>query len=248
MPKRVNKPSDSVLRKMILEDRMKLSDIGKIFGVRHSTVSNWKKALEIPGGIPIPFTREDLISWTRQGKTQKEIATLTGVTQTTVGRHMSDWGLEVLPGDFRHEILSPVVLTDLQRSLIRGTLLGDAHIRPHKDKGSAKNSLWIVEHSDAQRGYLKHLCDTLYPFIMREPYRYWRSDDRFKDGGTWSNACYTRAHRFWSGQRDIWYPQGKKIVPLSEMQDFSVDTLAYWYADDGSRCGMSCKLSTLSLV
>lgn len=237
------KPTDEQLRKMIVEQRMKLSDIGKIYGVRHSTVSNWKKALGIAPGIVVPFTKEDLIrEYVENGKTQYEIADVYKVSQKMVGDYLRDWGIEIISVPERTQKLSPVVLTSFQEDLVEGMLLGDGHLRNYV-KAKKKTSLLICEHSDRQKNYLAYKFNLLKPFVVREPYRYWRKDIRFKDGGAWSNGCYTRSHLFWAELRDKWYPEGKKKVP-NDVRLSSVG-LTFWYGDDGSTNRDTINLYTL---
>lgn len=243
MPKKNEKPSDEYLRELIVNRRMKLSDIGKMFNVRHSTISNWKKALDIPGGIIIPFGKDDLeFHYHGCGRTQSEIAEIYGVTQTTISRYMIEWNVETIGIDDRREITDPVELTELQDDLVRGTILGDAHLRRSPETSPGKNSMWVVEHGDRQRRYLEHCATVLRPYVQRQPYRYWRVDSRFKAGGTWSNGIYSTSHKFWTRLRDEWYPNGIKVLPESQLQRLTARSLAYWYADDGTRMGKAANL------
>ena len=123
--KRVAKPSDEELRRLIVDERMKLSDIGQLYNVRHSTVSNWKAHLGIQQGIIVPFTKVDLISlYSEAGLTECEIAERFNVSQRTVGRYRGLWGIPNLDRKDRQELTNPINLTPFQQDVIRGTMLG----------------------------------------------------------------------------------------------------------------------------
>jgi hypothetical protein len=249
MPKILNKPSEEQLRRWLLEERKSTDEVAALVGVTRQAVWTWKKQMGIQVGFIQPFTRDDLeYRYYELGETQRQIGEFFGVDQVRVSHWMIKWGLDAIPPDERNEIVNPVVLSDLQEDIIRGTMLGDGHLRPYTGGGSGKNSWYVVDHGDKQREYIKHLEESLRPYTARPPFRYWRDDDRCKNGGVWTTTFRTRAHRFWTGLRDVWYPGGVKVVPEQELAKLNARSLAYLYADDGSRAGMASNLYTLSFT
>jgi hypothetical protein len=250
MPKMLDKPSDDEIRQWFLVDKLSTTEVAALAGVTRQAIWVWKKQLGIFVGMqPPPFTKEDLeYRYYVLGETQGEIGEFYGRQQVYISHWMIKWGLESIARDDRSEIRTPVVLTEEQEDLIRGTLFGDGHLKLHYGFGSGKNSYWTTEHGDKQRVYIQHLADCLHNYIAGPPFRYWHSDPRLKAGGNWSSLIRVRSHKFWSALRDLWYPLDIKIVPESELDKLNARSLAYFYADDGSKAGMASNLYSLSFT
>lgn len=110
-------------------------------------------------------------------------------------------------------------ITTRQMEIINGGLLGDATIKSTKHG----NCLYGESKTSICREYLEWLFDEF---------------------GKWSGAIYdmkkgkyfishfvSRKHRFWTDLRNLWYPNGIKIIPTSLI--LSPLTLATWYCGDG---------------
>lgn len=249
MPKIDNKPSSEQLYQWLIVERRPTSEVADIIGVKRQTVWAWKKQFDIPVGLQPPCKQVDMeYFYFILGETQKEIGERFGVGQWVISHWMFKWGIPNLPTDDRNEILNPVILSEEQEDIIRGTILGDGHLKPASGHGSGKNSYWIVDHGDRQRMYIQHLSDKLKEYIAREPLRYWRSDNRCKNGGVWTTTVRTRGHKFWTKLRNLWYPEGIKIIPVQEIKKLNGRSLAYLYADDGSRGGMTSNIYTLEFT
>lgn len=119
-------------------------------------------------------------------------------------------------------------LTQLQRSLIVGSLLGDGYLRimpGRKDAFLECNHSWKAkEYVDWKFRILQNLC-------ISEPKR------RFGNGNRIAYRFFTRQHPELSKLLGVFYRDGKKIVPEKLILD-SV-ALSVWFMDDGSKCGNS---------
>jgi hypothetical protein len=249
MPKIPNKPSEEQLRQWFLVDGKTTDEVAQMIGVARQTVWLWKKQFDIPVGVRVPFIYGDLFyRFYALGETQQEIGKHFGVSQQVISYWMRKWDISITDEDERNKITCPVELTELQSDMIRGMMFGDAHIKPYSGSGSGRNSYWIVEHGDYQSFYIHHIYDNLVNYAACAPRRYWRTDGRYKSGGRWATLVRTRAHRFWTELCDVWYPRGVKIVPESELSYLNERSLAYLYADDGSKCGMASNIHTLSFT
>ncbi|MFA6315587.1 MAG: hypothetical protein WC648_04450 [Candidatus Paceibacterota bacterium] len=117
-------------------------------------------------------------------------------------------------------------LTQLQRSIIIGTVLGDGYLRIVSGR---KNALLEINHTFHQREYVD------WKFRMLE--------SLCKSGPVVRKGNGNRiAYRFTTRQSEEisrvyqWFYQGnKKVIP----DDLHLDPLmlAVWYMDDGSKCG-----------
>ena len=124
-------------------------------------------------------------------------------------------------------------LTQEQRSLIVGTILGDGYLRiiPRR-----KNAFLEVNHSVNQKEYVDWKYSVLRSIVKSKP--------KLRNGNGNRIACrfYTCCHSEITDLFRYFYKDGKKIIPNNlEINPFS---LAVWYMDDGSRSGGSVYLNT----
>ena len=116
-------------------------------------------------------------------------------------------------------------LTQLQRSVIIGSLLGDGYLRIFPKR---KNALLEINHSIHQKEYVDWKYEILKSVSASAP-------RARKSNGT------RVAYRFYSRQIPeltqfyaLFYREGKKRIP----NDIALDpiSLAVWFMDDGSKC------------
>ena len=112
-------------------------------------------------------------------------------------------------------------LTEVQKSVVIGCLLGDGYLRQLKGR---RNAFLEINHSFKQKDYvdwkysvLKNICKSgpkSRKYSNRVAYRF-----------------YTKAHLKLTELLEVFYKDGKKQVP-----DFDMDplVLAVWFMDDGS--------------
>ena len=116
-------------------------------------------------------------------------------------------------------------LTQLQRSIIIGTLLGDGYLRivPRR-----KNAFLEINHSFSQKEYVDWKFEMLKSICKSGPKLRRGNGTRIAYRFTTRQAPeITELHR-------MFYPDGKKCIP----DDITLDPimLAVWFMDDGSRC------------
>lgn len=124
-------------------------------------------------------------------------------------------------------------LTQEQKSLMIGTILGDGYLRiiPRR-----KNAFLEVNHSASQKDYVNWKYSVLQSIVKSGP--------KLKNGNGHRIACrfYTRCHSEITDLFRYFYKDGKKIIP----NDLDIDPmgLAVWFMDDGSKSGGSLYLNT----
>jgi hypothetical protein len=116
-------------------------------------------------------------------------------------------------------------LTQPERSMIIGCLLGDGYLRIVPGR---RNALLEINHSVKAKEYVDYKYDVLKRICVSPP----------KERSSGSNG--RRAYRFYTKQHQeltelykLFYKNGRKTIP----QDLELDpvSLAVWYMDDGSR-------------
>jgi len=117
-------------------------------------------------------------------------------------------------------------LTERQKSIIIGSLLGDGNLSKKRTPG--ENPVFSKGQKLARKEYLEWHFNELKPFSKRLRVttntccgkKYWRAD-------FYTSSCPV----LWS-LREQWYPHGTKIVPNNiKLNPLS---LAIWFCDDGS--------------
>ena len=118
-------------------------------------------------------------------------------------------------------------LTQIQRSIIIGTLLGDGYLRCMPGR---KDSFLEVNHSAKAREYVDWKFNQLKTITRSAP------KQRKSNGIRIAYRFFTRQHSELSELHKLFYFEKLKIVP-----DIALDpiALAVWFMDDGSRCGAS---------
>ena len=114
-------------------------------------------------------------------------------------------------------------LTQLQKSFIIGTLLGDGYIRQAKGR---KNAFLEVNHSITQKEYVDWKYNLLKNLTRSGP------KSRNGNGNRVAYRFFTKQHPEFTKMMDLFYKNKKKCIP-----DIVLDPmiLAVWYMDDGSR-------------
>nr|QWC53677.1 LAGLIDADG homing endonuclease [Rhizoctonia solani] len=123
-----------------------------------------------------------------------------------------------------------------------GSLLGDLFIQ--KDKlHPNRNSRLRFSQSIAHKDYIYHLFELFKSYCGSGPTIINQLPDK-RTGNvstaiffvTYSLPCFNFLH-------EMFYPEGKKIVPLNVQSLLTPTSLGYWICDDGSLCKTSGRLT-----
>jgi len=119
-------------------------------------------------------------------------------------------------------------LTQYQKSLIIGTMLGDGYLRVIPGR---KNAFLEINHSFSQKQYTDWKFDKLQNICISKP------KTRKGNGNRIAYRFYTKQHPELTGFYNRFYKKGYKIVPDNLKLDAAA--LSVWFMDDGSKCGNS---------
>lgn len=129
-----------------------------------------------------------------------------------------------------------VKLTPEMEEVIIGTLLGDSWIG-YVYKGCTAPK-YHTTHSIKQEEYVKTIYNDLFPIMSKNIYYL---KNRIAKFGTKIYKCTdtisisSRNSKCLIPYREAFYPNGKKIIPVSFIKNkFTAKSIAYWYMDDGS--------------
>jgi hypothetical protein len=124
-------------------------------------------------------------------------------------------------------------LTQLQKSLIIGSILGDGYVRIMLSRKDAfleiNHSIKAKEYVDWKYSVLKNICKS-------------GPKERDTNEGRVVYRFFTKQNHEIKNLLNMFYKNGKKIVP----PDLKLDPviLAIWFMDDGSKSGLSVYLNS----
>jgi hypothetical protein len=123
-----------------------------------------------------------------------------------------------------HDMRKSIHLTDFQRVVITGTLLGDGSL---VETSSKKNLRLQIDHGAAQREYVFWKYQILKPLVLTPPAFQQRTQSwRFR----------TISHPELSDLGDLFYQERRKVVPDHIEQLLTEpSSLAVWFMDDGAK-------------
>ena len=119
-------------------------------------------------------------------------------------------------------------LTQYQKSLIIGTMLGDGYLRIISGR---KNAFLEINHSFSQKQYTDWKFEKLQNICISKP------KARKGNGNRIAYRFYTKQHPEFTEFYNRFYKNGYKIVPDNLKLDATA--LSVWFMDDESRCGNS---------
>ena len=120
-------------------------------------------------------------------------------------------------------------LSETQRSIVIGTLLGDGSMR------CKANALLEINHSVRQRAYVDWKYRNFAEFVSTPP------RPRPGNGGRIAYRFVTRSLPEFTPYYHLFYESGAKVVPDVELTPLA---MAVWLMDDGSRSRRALYLNT----
>lgn len=169
----------------------------------------------------------------QKGMTNTEIAEELGIDTRRISDINSKLGLN------KKMKTSKIELTEVEKDLIIGSIIGDGCI--FKDK-AAVNYRMNLSHSLKQREYFLKKYYLVKRLITSNPrIRSWvdkRTNKRYSEikYQTMTNELFTELY-------NVWYKDGKKIIPRNKIKDINSTVLAIKYFDDGWYHRNSCYIS-----
>jgi hypothetical protein len=119
-------------------------------------------------------------------------------------------------------------LNDIQRQVLVGILLGDAHL---ETQNQGRTFRLKVEQSHLHKEYLMHLYEVFREWVLTPPQEKHKRSAQSNSVNWWFQTVSHAAFRFYAHQ---FYRDGKKHVPVLIHRFLSERSLAYWFMDDGS--------------
>src|SRR3989338_313666 len=114
-------------------------------------------------------------------------------------------------------------LSQVQKSVVIGSLLGDGYLRQIKGR---KNAFLEINHSYSQKDYVDWKYGLLKSLVKSQPKL------RKSNGKRYAYRFFTKQHPNLTKIYQKFYVNGIKVVPKISINPL---ILAIWYMDDGSK-------------
>lgn len=217
---------------------MYAKDIAKEIGCDYATVKNYLTELGFkPKKKRLEITKEIIQSIVKLAvedkKTNSQIAEIIGSNPTTVRKILTDKGIDSNSVKAKSILNTKLDLTDEQKAILYGTLLGDASIGMQSNEARIT---FIQGHG--QEAYFDLKCSK-FPGLLGKINKTPRFDKRinkYLDRYTVRSLC----HPVFTAMYKELYPNGIKTVTREWLNKLTPESLAYWFMDDGSNCGALC--------
>ena len=177
---------------------------------------------------------------------KREVAVKYGYSPYTIGTWLREWDIKRLDvikynssSQVRKLRLAGTVLTDRQKSIIVGSILGDGSISK-MDHVATKSARLYIGQKDSRKEYLVWLGEELQPFL--------RKISRRKQGNyLLATICHPVFNKFydlfWVGGKE-----GRKCIPPNIEELLDEIALSIFYMDDGRLDTSSSTLSTCAFT
>jgi hypothetical protein len=174
------------------------------------------------------------------GLDSKQIAVKYSCHFNTIRRYAKNYGIK-RPKNLTHNsregrllVINNISLTQLQESILVGSVLGDGRFDRYKPKW---NAYFCISQIWSRKEYLEWIASELSAFISRPVYQM-----------TNSNAAYlqTMHCNIFNKYHDLFYINGKKGVPSCIKNYLNLCVLARWFEQDGHTEKSCSTISTCS--
>lgn len=226
---------DSGLDKLYLKDLISknksIDDISKLCNCSRSKVWRAIQKFQLEYSRPTKITKNDLQGFLNIGKTPSEISDLCKCRAAIVYSLIKKFNFKINPR--QHFSIHPeICLTDLQRDVLVGSLLGDGHITK-KIKSNNCRFIYGTSIENHTKFIGSFFYDYLTPATKDKP-RYRRRFSKETNKEYHSYFIDTQSNITFTKLRDVWYKNNIKKIPNDLKLNSNICLV--WYIGDGSIC------------
>jgi len=199
-----------------------------------------------PSRLNALLTKERLEEDLRAGLTVKQMAENYQCGQVAVKRRIKKFGLAWLSDTggsitVRNLRIQGESLTQRQRDIIIGSILGDGHISRNKSKVTAQrvgNASVQMFQCKERKDYLLWKAEELKPFTK----------EVYQDKKYLTYYVNTVNYDLFNDFYKLFIKDGKKVVPVNIADYLNELVLAVWYMDDGHTDSSMCNICSQSFT
>lgn len=182
------------------------------------------------------LSKEELVELLNKFVSVGKVASHLSIPYSTIYAWYKKYDIELLPSCMTvYEELRSVGISELHRSVILGSILGDGGLIKQK---RSKNARLQIGHCTKQLEYLKWKKQLLDPFVKSQPVEAEKPGQKTICGKSSFSTGYwiinTIAHPDITIYYNKYYYMGEKRVIEEVVNNLDLLSLAIWLADDGS--------------
>jgi len=215
-----------------------IKEISKFLNVPYSTIHYHFKENKIGNykNRGIEISKIDLLKLHNEHGSIGKVASALCKNYATVRAWYSYYDIIINPSNMNiYQEIRNTPMTQIQKSVVIGSLLGDGHLRivPH-----SKNALLEISHCEKQLDYLTWKKNLLSPFSRPIKLKEF-SNSKKNICGNIVNASnfyrfFTVAHKDITDIFNAYYKNGLKGVNKTIIDEVDLLALSIWFGDDGS--------------
>lgn len=236
--KRINRGIDKLseykekIKTLYLEGKS-TNEIGEILGKSGKTISNHLRNMGIEMRSTKKINQDDFEKLWNEGKSDREIAEYFQVAETTIKSFRTkkeNVGKFNIIRSFSQE---EHLLSNIQKQMILGSLLGDMSLTNPEINRSINSRLAIVQSQQQKELFMKKV-EILGEFMGS--YRLYTSQPDARTGKIYKSwRGNSKAHKVFTDIYSILYPDNIKTLTKEYLEQIhSPIALAYWFMDDGT--------------
>jgi hypothetical protein len=202
-------------------------EIADELGCNDSVIYSYRKKHNLPKNfkykIKLEARLDEILALKKQNKGYRKISKELGVPRATVKYLLDKLGVERAVV----RAIQPIQLSDYQKQMLIGTLLGDGSIQERK------TATLIFGHCAKQEAYLRYKIEILkeLDFWFKGYNIYDKRTNKFYPQFKATSKSNPILLDYWS----LLYKDGKKRITDSVLENFTEVSLAFLYMDDGHR-------------
>lgn len=217
------------------------TEIEKETGISAKTICFYRKQHNLPTKFNYSkiskINNKEFEKLFNQGLSDYKIAEILGMSPDGIYSHRMRYG-------YYRESLSenkPIELSDFQKQVLLGTMLGDSSFKMGKD---SKNPAITCAHCVRQREYCEYKTKIFENLGSNCTYRQRRTPDKRTGKITDSYTMFVPANPTLKNWYYSFYKDKIKVIPFNLFDYFTEVSLAFMFMDDGCKINNSYSIAT----
>lgn len=237
----INKDKEKQILDLYKQDKTD-SEISKITGVQRAAIQYYR----YKHNMPAKFTYKQ---FSKIGKNKFEELFYKGLSDYAIAKELNVSPDGVYSYRMRHKYYreenlrfnKAIALTDFQKQVLIGTLLGDSSLQMGKKCVSPSI---VCAHGTKQKEYCEHKTKVFENLGAKCNYHRRNKIDERTGIYYEDYTMFIPANPEFLPYYNSFYPNGKKVIPLDLLNQFTEVSLAFMYMDDGSRTKSGYNIAT----
>lgn len=244
----MNKLTDNIKNQIItLYSQGKMdSEIANILNISRGTIWYWRNQVL---KLPTKFTYQKI---SKIDNAKFEELFYKGLTDAAIAKQLDMSADGIYSHRQRYGYLrecyfvsKPINISKKSYEILLGIMMGDGYMGIMK---SCINPHFVTSHGPKQKDYSKYIYENLSDINPVLEYNKRKTPDKRNNKYYESYVVRVNATPSFLPMYNSFYIDKKKHIPLNLLKDFTEQTLAYWFMDDGSKTNNGYIIATMCFL